>query len=89
MQIDRNLEARATTILLMAIMLTVGKLAFLSAKERKQQSKYITVCRQKLIKELQVEGAYEGLSVGYKIKTRFFEKSPDIYLKLYHLHKFL
>ena len=88
LQIDDSLKAQATAILLMAIMLTAGKLSFLSARERKENKKYIATCPEKLMKELQVEGAYERLSTGYKIKTRLFARMPHLYLWLYHFRKY-
>lgn len=88
LQIDDSLKAQATAILLMAIMLTAGKLSFLSARERKENKKYIATCQEKLMKELQVEGAYERLSTGYKIKTRLFARMPHLYLWIYHFRKY-
>ena len=88
LQIDDSLKAQATAILLMAIMLTAGKLSFLSARERKENKKYIATCQEKLMKELHVEGAYERLSTGYKIKTRLFARMPQLYLWLYHFRKY-
>ena len=88
LKIDDSLKAQATAILLMAIMLTAGKLSFLSARERKENKKYIVTCQEKLMKELQVEGAYERLSTGYKIKTRLFARMPHLYLWLYHFRKY-
>ena len=88
LKIDDSLKAQATAILLMAIMLTAGKLSFLSARERKENKKYIATCQEKLMKELQVEGAYERLSAGYKIKTKFFARMPQLYLWLYHFRKY-
>ncbi len=81
-------ESHITTILMMAIMLTAGKLAQLSASERKNQKQYIDTCHKKIKKELQVPGAYQRLSLGYKVKVRFFQWMPDFYLWLYHFKKY-
>ena len=87
-QTDCGLKSQITAIILISIMLTAGKLSFLSAGERKENKKYIVTCQEKLMKELQVEGAYERLSAGYKIKTRFFARMPQLYLWLYHFRKY-
>lgn len=88
-QMDYRLKAKVTERLLMAIMLAAGKLAFLSASERKEQGEHIRTCVQKLQENLQVEGAYEGLSKGYQTKIKLFVKTPAFYLWLYHFRKFL
>lgn len=88
MQTDCGLKPQITAIILISIMLTAGKLSFLSARERKENKKYIVTCQEKLMKELQVEGAYERLSAGYKIKTRLFVRMPQLYLWLYHFRKY-
>lgn len=83
-----QIESRITSILLMAIMLTAGKIALLSATERKNQKQYIDICHEKIKKEVKVSGAYEGLSKGYKIKVRLFQRMPAFYLWLYHFRKY-
>lgn len=83
-----RMEGQITTILLMAIMLTAGKLALLSAKDRRRQKQYIDICHEKIKKELQVPGAYEGLSKGYRVKVRLFQTMPAFYLWLYHFRKY-
>lgn len=86
---DQNLQAQVTTILIMGIMLTAGKLAELPSGKRRKQKKYVEQCYEKLKKEMLVPGAYEGLSRGYKIKTQVFSTFPGLYLTLYHLRKFV
>lgn len=88
-QMDYSMKAAITQKLLMAIMLTVGKLSFLSVQERKEQEAYITICVEKLQKERQVKGAYEGLTRGYRRKVRVFSRAPKFYLWLYHFRKYL
>lgn len=85
---EQQIESQITTILLMAIMLTAGKLALLSAKDRRRQKQYIDICHEKIKKELQIPGAYEGLSKGYKVKVRLFQTMPAFYLWLYHFRKY-
>lgn len=81
-------QEKMSTIIIMAILLTAGKLALLSGKERKKQKSYVEICRRKLKKELQVKEAYTGLSAGYKIKAGLFSRFPGIYLWLYHFRKY-
>lgn len=88
-QMNYHMKAQITQKLLMAIMLTVGKIAFLSASERKEQTSYVNVCIEKLQRELQVEGAYAGLTRGYQRKVRLFVHAPRFYLWLYHFRKYL
>lgn len=89
LQTRPELEAKVTSILMISILLTAGKLAALSAKERKLQKKYIDICHGKLKKELQVTGAYELLPKGYQLKAKLFYLAPKLYLALYHLKKYV
>ncbi len=82
------IRSRVTTILLVAILLTAGKIALLSGTERRKNKKYVSICHSKLKEELQVEGAYEGLDKGYKIKAKMFSAFPSLYLMLYHFRKY-
>ncbi|MBD5393020.1 MAG: glycosyltransferase [Lachnospiraceae bacterium] len=85
LKIDQKLNDQVTMILIMGILLTVGKLASLPLKERKQMKQYVRICYDKLEKEIRTAGAYEGLSRGYKIKTKLFLYVPQLYLYLYHM----
>lgn len=87
-KMDSGMAVEVTEKLLMAIMLVAGKIAFLSLNERKRQEEHIQTCVQKLKENLQVEGAYECLSKGYKVKTKIFAKAPGCYLWLYHFRKY-
>ncbi|MCH5258192.1 MAG: glycosyltransferase [Lachnospiraceae bacterium] len=87
LRIDRSLDARVTTLYMMGIMLTAGKLAMLPAADRRKQQKYIRVCHDSLKAAMRVSGAYGGLSTGYRIKVRVFLLCPGLYLYLYHLRK--
>lgn len=80
-------ESKATSILLISIMLTAGKLAGLSSGERKQYEAYVKECHEKLIKERRDREAMKLLSKGYRIKVRFFAAAPKLYLWCYHLRK--
>ncbi|MBP3604413.1 MAG: glycosyltransferase [Lachnospiraceae bacterium] len=83
-----RVQAKVTTILLVSIMLTVGKIAELGGKDRKKYKKYIEICNAKIKEEIKVEGAYEGLSKGYQIKVKFFGLLPKLYVFLYHFRKY-
>lgn len=85
---DKEWQSRVTAILIMAVMLTAGKLALLSAKERKLQRRYIEICHDKIKREMHVPGAFEALSKGYRLKVRLFAGLPGIYLWLYHFRKY-
>jgi glycosyltransferase involved in cell wall biosynthesis len=80
-------ESKATSILLISIMLTVGKLAGLPSGERKQFRGYVKECREKLFKERQDREAMKLLSKGYQFKVRLFAATPGLYLWCYHLRK--
>jgi len=86
---DKSAETEMTVVLLMSIMLVVGKIAMLPAGKRSRQKAYIRICREKLKKELQVAGAFEGLSKGYRFKVKLFKTFPGLYLTLYHFRKYL
>jgi len=87
-QMQPQLEAKVTSILIVSILLTAGKIAFLSGKERKLQEKNIRICHAGIKKALQVNGAYGQLSKGYKIKAKLFCLAPKLYLFLYHFRKY-
>lgn len=88
MRMDGRLKSEVTAILLMAIMLTAGKLAVLSGNERAEQKEYIRLCHDKIKDELRDTEAYEKLDRGYRIKTKLFAKAPKLYLWLYHFRKY-
>lgn len=88
-KMDGELTAQVTSILIMGIMLTVGKLSELSFWERRKKKQYSRICHEKLKAEIKTEGAYEGLSGGYKIKAKIFCALPELYLMMYHFRKYL
>lgn len=81
---DEKLYDQVTKILIMAILLTVGKLAALSGRERRQKEQYVKICREKLREESRAESVCRELPKGYQIKRRFFLNAPGLYLLLYH-----
>ncbi|MCM1134056.1 MAG: glycosyltransferase [Clostridium sp.] len=88
LKMDKTLEAQATSLLIVGIMLTVGKLAMLPGAERRKQREYIQLCHEKLKQEMQVWNAYQGLSKGYQFKSQLFLATPGLYLLLYHFRKY-
>ena len=78
-------ESKATSILLISIMLTAGKLAGLPSGERKQYETYVKECHEKLVKERKDREAMKLLPQGYRIKVRIFAMAPRLYLWCYHL----
>lgn len=84
----KQIESQITSILLMAVMLTAGKLALLSTADRKHYKQYVDICHEKIKKEVKVSGAYKGLSKGYQLKVRLFQRMPALYLWLYHFRKY-
>lgn len=85
---DPAVEAKASSLVIIGIMLTVGKLAGLSFLERRRQREYIGLCHEKLREEMRTLGAYEELPKGYQLKAQMFLAMPGIYLALYHLRKY-
>ena len=84
----RAIISRLTSIQITSIMLTAGKIAVLSGKERKQNSRYIEACHEKLKKAMEIPEAFQELSKGYQIKTKLFYLAPHLYLRLYHFSKY-
>lgn len=86
-KLDASCYDKITSILLISIMLTVGKLAGMPADERRQYESYIKECHSELIRERHNGKAMFLLPMGYRIKVHFFALAPHTYLKLYHFHK--
>ena len=87
LRMDTSLDAQVTAHTMMGIMLTAGKLAVLTAGQRREHREYIQVCHEKLKETMQVSGAVGRLSAGYRMKVSMFLICPDLYLYLYHLLK--
>lgn len=84
---DTSVIPECATILLVSCMLVAGKLAQLTAQERKQYQELRRQCSQVLEETLRIPGAYEGLDRGYRIKVGIYRRAPRLYLWLYHLAK--
>ena len=83
-----HLKDKAGSVIMVSLMLTAGKIALLSSKERKQVREYVKVCHEKLKEEMKSRFAFSLLDRGYRIKTRLFKAVPNIYLWFYHLMKY-
>ena len=86
-RMGEDLDAQVTALYMTGIMLTAGKLAMLTAAQRREQKKHIEVCHEKIKEAMRVPGAYGRLSAGYRLKTKVFSLCPNLYLYLYHLKK--
>ncbi len=87
LRMDDSLDSQVTALWIVGIMLTVGKIAMLSAEKRHDNEEYIRICRERLKEAMKIPGAYGRLSAGYRIKSVIFRTFPDLYLSLYHSHK--
>ena len=81
---EPSLAAQADAQIMVAVMLTTGKIAMLSGKERRQAKEYLRVCRGKLKGIGNKREAYPYLPAGYGIKVRMFAALPRLYVWLYH-----
>lgn len=82
-------ECREKLLCITAVsaMLTAGKLAAVSGKERRQYRDYIDRCRT-VVKEVRKnKGAVACMDSSYRLKTAVFASAPALYLNLYHIWK--
>ncbi len=87
LRMDESLDAQVTSLWMMGIMLTAGKIAMLPVEERHEYPECIKICRERLKEAMKIQGAYGRLSVGYRVKTVMFRMFPQLYLSLYHMRK--
>lgn len=73
----------STARLLTAVMLTVGKLAQLPGKQRRENGKYLEECRRKIEQNRKKYGAKIWLDRGYRAKILLFAWWPGLYVRLY------
>ncbi len=81
------LAARADAQIMVAVMLTAGKIARLSGKDRRRAKAYLQVCQRKLKGIANKKACAPYLPAGYKIKVRLFACLPGLYVWLYHCSK--
>lgn len=72
---------------MVGIMLTVGKIAALPARERRENRQYAAACRQCLKECLTTGKGVAGLDREYRYKVRLFAAMPDVYVWLYGILK--
>lgn len=82
-----SLAAQADAQIMVAVMLTVGKIALLPGKERRRAKEYLQVCRRKLKGVCSRRDVYPYLPAGYKIKVGWFAVLPRLYVWLYGFRK--
>lgn len=71
--------------LMVAILLTIGKLALLPSAGRKENQSYLTACKEKLQKQNQESArtVRQYLPEGYRMKTALFSACPGGYVRVY------
>lgn len=84
---EPSLAPQADAQIMVAVMLTVGKIAVLSGKTRRRAKEYLRVCHRKLREIDKKREAYPYLPPGYGIKVRVFACAPRLYTTLYHCSK--
>lgn len=77
--VEETIAARQMT----GILLTAGKLAALSGKERREYEKYMQICHQELKRCLTEGKGIAALDRGYRYKVKFFAAAPKAYVRLY------
>ncbi len=77
-------KEKAAGRVLVACMLTAGKLSALSKDERRGHERLIQDIRATLQQTLSIPGAFAGLDKGYRLKVRMFRHFPGLYFSLYH-----
>lgn len=82
-----EIQQKAAAILLVSCMLTVGKYSVLPFGERKQYAGFKKQFRRVIKETLQIEGAYDGLDRGYRLKVALYRRFPNLYIGLYGLMK--
>ena len=84
---EESLRVQADAQIMVAVMLTVGKIALLSGTERKRAGEYLRVCHRKLKELAGKRACYSFLPSGYCVKVRLFAFWPWLYVRLYRLQK--
>ena len=81
---DSSLSAQTDAQIMVAVMLTVGKIAMLSGKARRKAREYLRVCHRKLKELIKEKESFCYLPAGYGVKVRLFACLPGLYVWLYH-----
>lgn len=83
LQMNDRLKPQTASKIITSVILTAGKIALCSAKERREAKAYLIQCRQKLKEQLQVAGSLNYLPGGYRSKVWLFCRLPGVYVRLY------
>lgn len=84
---DASLAAQADAQIMVAILLTVGKIAMLPAKECRKAKAYLRVCHRKLKGIVREKECYSYMPPGYGAKVRLFAGLSGVYVWLYGRRK--
>lgn len=82
---DEALKPQTAAKIITAVMLTVGKIALCTVKERRKAEDYLEQCRKKLQEHMQVAGYAAYLPGGYRLKASLFSHLPGVYIWLYRV----
>lgn len=82
-----DLKYKATGIILISIMLTVGKIAELPKNHRKKHQDKLIHCHQQVTEAIKVSGAFSTLDNNYRLKIKLFKRFPALYIIVYKLWK--
>lgn len=83
LRMNESLKPQTAAKIITSVMLTVGKIALCSGKERRAADTYLVQCRQKLKEQRKVPGSGAYLPEGYRLKAQLFYYLPGIYVWLY------
>ncbi len=74
---------------IMTSFLVIGKVAVLDEADRDKELTDLAISEAgaQIKRALKVQGAFAGLSFGYKLKVILFRLSPSLYIKAYGRHK--
>lgn len=80
---DAGLKSQTAAKIIIAVMLTVGKIAVRPPKERREAGIYLARCRALLGELMRVKGNAAYLPGGYRLKAAWFYCLPGMYVRCY------
>ena len=83
LKMDGGLESQMAAKIIIAVMLTVGKIAHCPKRERREASGYLARCRETLGEQMKVGGNAAYLPSGYAMKAKWFYRLPGLYVRCY------
>lgn len=78
-----DIMQKTASILLISCMLTVGKFSILPIGKRKSYAELKRQFSHTIKETLKMEGAFEGLDRGYRLKVGMYRWFPGLYIGLY------